>query len=268
MAKSVRKGVYAIVITMGLLLTGLYYFQESLIFPAQRLPGDFQFQSEKPFSEGFLEAKDGARLNYLRLKTDQPKGIIVYYHGNGGNLERWKDIVSPFTDQGWEVLVWDYRGYGKSTGKRSSEVLYDDAQQIYVKALEWFDEENILVYGRSMGTTFATYVSARNKPAKLVLESPFYSLQSLVKEKYSILPVYRLLKFNLPTFSFATAVTSPVYIFHGTIDEVVPFDQGELLWKEFGSKGEFISIEGGDHNNLSQSVIYQEKLTQILGAQL
>ena len=75
MAKSVRRGVYAIVITMGLLLTGLYFFQESLIFPAQQLPGDFQFESDIPFSEGFLEAKDGARLNFLRLKAKEPKGI-------------------------------------------------------------------------------------------------------------------------------------------------------------------------------------------------
>ena len=264
MAKSVRRGVYAIVITMGLLLTGLYFFQESLIFPAQQLPGDFQFESDIPFSEGFLEAKDGARLNFLRLKAKEPKGIIVYYHGNGGSLERWKDIVSPFTDMGWDILVWDYRGYGKSTGKRTSEALYDDAQQIYVKALEWFEEDNILVYGRSMGTTFATYVSARNNPSVLVLESPFYSLQSLVKEKYSILPIYRFLKFELPTFSFAAAVSSPVYLFHGTEDDVVPYEQGAALWSEFGSLGEFITIEGGDHNNLSETLIYQQKLTELL----
>ncbi|PQB04471.1 alpha/beta hydrolase [Aureitalea marina] len=264
MVRRIRKGIYFGVITMGILLGGLYFFQESLIFPAQTLEEDHLFQLQSPFEEGFLVTRDGARLNYLRLKAEDPRGIIVYYHGNGGSLERWKDLTQPFTELGWDVLVWDYRGYGKSTGERSSEAMYDDAQLIYVKALDWYSEEQLLVYGRSMGTTFATYVSARNSPSSLVLESPFYSLKSLVKNKYPILPVYRLLKYNFPTYSFASGVGCPIRIFHGTQDRVVPSEQGEALWREFPKNSEFILIEEGGHNDLAEFSIYQDRIRQIL----
>ena len=246
-------------------MAALYYYQEKLIFRPTQLTQDHVFDFGHPYEELFLETSDGASLNGLLFKADSSKGLILYYHGNRGDLTRWGNITSYFLQYDYDVLVMDYRTYGKSTGKLSETALYDDAQLFYYEALQRYDEDDIVVYGRSLGCTFASYVSARNDPGKLILESPFYSLVDLVKSKYPILPVRRLLKYRFPTSSFVPRVSCPSTVIHGTEDFVVPYESGERLSQEFTSgTAELITVPGGAHNNLIDFTEYRNAIEALL----
>ena len=113
----------------------MYIFQERLVFKATKLDSDYEFLFDHDFDELNLEMEDGAVLNALHFKVDEPKGLILYFHGNAGDLSKWGEIVKPLTQYGHEVLVVDYRGYGKSTGRRSKQKMLKDAETIYAHCL-------------------------------------------------------------------------------------------------------------------------------------
>jgi fermentation-respiration switch protein FrsA (DUF1100 family) len=244
---------------------GAYLLQEKFIFLPSKLPQEYVYNFDHEFEELFIETEDGARLNALHFKQENPRGIIVYYHGNAGDLSRWGEITSFFLQYNYEVLVMDYRTYGKSTGKISEKALYSDAQLFYNKAKEWFPEGQIIVYGRSIGTPIAAYVASNNKPKKLILETPFYDFSKLVKDKVPYVPI-GLLKYEFPTARFADDVKCRIVIIHGTEDGIVPFEMGKLLYSVLPIEGRnFISVKGGKHNDLItfpeyRHTIYKELL--------
>ena len=171
-----------------LLLVGFYLFQEKVIFRPKKLAKDYIFSFDKEFEEVNLTTDDTSIINALHFKVKNPKGIILYYHGNKGNLQRWGPMISPFTDYGYDVFIMDYRGYGKSNGERNEKNLYNDALLSYNYVKGHFDEEKITVYGRSLGGTFATFVASQNSPKQLILEAPFYNLLDLSYRKFRLLP--------------------------------------------------------------------------------
>ncbi|WP_432410344.1 alpha/beta hydrolase [Rasiella sp. SM2506] len=255
--KNFLKFLLAILIICSLTIGGLYLFQEKFIFLPKDLDQDYTYNfpslaTNVTFEELFIDTQDGARLNALYFKVDTPKGLVVYFHGNAHNLSKWGAIASQFTQHNFNVIMLDYRGYGKSTGKRSELAMYQDALVFYKKANELFPESQTTVYGRSLGATFATYVASKNKPRKLILESPFYSLTDVLKIRYPYLPAEKLLKYNFNTGDFVNGVTSRVTIIHGTEDGVVPFKSGEKLFKVFPEDfRKMIQIKGGKHNDLA-----------------
>lgn len=264
--RRLKKLLFFILLIGIVIITGIYLFQEKFIFQPDSLPKDYVYQFEQDFDELFIETEDGARLNALHFKQEHPRGIILYFHGNAGDLSRWGTITSYFLQYNYEVLVMDYRTYGKSTGKLSEKALYKDAQLFYNKAKEFFPENKIVVYGRSLGSAMASYVASKNNPRKLILETPFYSLRKLVAQKTPYLPVGKLLKYDFPTANFADDVKCPVTILHGTQDSVVPIEWARKLY-EVIPEGQryFVKIEGGKHNDLVnfpgyQLAIYKELL--------
>ncbi|MDX1461660.1 MAG: alpha/beta fold hydrolase [Marinirhabdus sp.] len=254
--KKIFKGVVVIALLYVSTIIGLYIFQEELIFLSEELPEAHQFEFNQPFEEITLTTSDGAKLHAIHFTVEDPVGIVLYFHGNAGTLEQWGTIASQFTTAKYDVLMMDYRGYGKSRGERTEDLLYQDANRFYEQAKIWFPEDEITVFGRSLGTTFATYVAAKNAPKALVLESPFYSLTSVVKTRYPMLPVNQLLRFEFNTAAYLEEVRCEVTIIHGTEDEVVPFEQGKRLVALLPQREvEFIEIKNGKHNNLNT---YQE----------
>lgn len=248
-------------------MSALYFFQEKIIFLPTQLAPDYEYQFERDFEELVLETKDGAKLNALHFKRPNPKGLILYFHGNAGDLSRWGEITAYFDRFNYEVLVMDYRTYGKSTGKLDEAKLYEDAELFYTKALSLVSEEKLVVYGRSLGCTFATSVAANHNPSQLILETPFYGLEALVKEKYPILPLQSLLKYQFPSFQFVPRITCVTTIIHGTEDTVVPYVNGEKLHQEFDEgQSQFITVVGGDHNDLVNFETYHSTMKRLLGS--
>lgn len=244
----------------------MYLFQERLIFLPTTLPLDHVFEFEQEFEEFTLSTADGASLNALHFKVTNPKGIIVYFHGNAGDLSRWGEVVGYFEPFQYDVLVMDYRTYGKSTGTLSEAGLYQDAQLMYEKALSLFPEDQIIVYGRSLGTTFATSVARQNRPKHLVLEAPFCSLTKVASDRYWFLPVKWLLRYRFPTDTLMAEVKIPVTIIHGTDDRVVPYDNSLCLQKTLPKQSlQLVTISGGSHHDLVAYAAYQQTLISILG---
>ncbi|WP_370480023.1 alpha/beta hydrolase [Tamlana flava] len=234
-----------------MITASLYFLQEKILFLPTTLDQDYQFDFNYDFEELNFETNDGAKLNAIHFKIENPKGIILYFHGNAGDLLRWGTIAEFFVEKQYDVLVMDYRSYGKSTGKLSEEAFYNDAQLFYDYLLKRYDESEITLYGRSLGTGIATYLASNNNPKRLILESPYYSMVDVAKSRFPFFPVKPLLKYKFPTFQFVQNVSCPITIVHGTNDDVVPFNSARKLFEVAPkSQTKFITVEGGNHNNL------------------
>ena len=263
--RKVKNLIYGTALIFIMIGSSLYFLQEKLIFLPTRLKKDFQFEFQHQFEELFLEAQDGAMINALHFKAKEPKGVILYFHGNAGDLSRWGNITSYLVDKRFDVLIMDYRTYGKSTGKLSEKALYDDALMCYSYLLKSYKEEDIILYGRSLGTGIATYLASVKDPQQLILETPYYSLVDVAKRRFPVLPVSLFLKYRIPSHEFIQDVNCPVTFFHGSDDSVVSIESGKKLFETFNSaKKTFVEIEDGRHNNLIMFDEYQENIQSIL----
>jgi len=154
----------------------------------------------------------------------------------------------------------DYRTYGKSTGKLSEAAMYSDAQYCYDYLLKHYSESQITLYGRSLGTGIAAYIASKNKAKQLILETPYYSIYDVAKDRFPILPVKQLLKYHFPTYQFLPKVSCPITIIHGTDDNVVPYTSGKKL-SELNIKNlDFITVEAAGHNNLVEFEAYHKAI--------
>ncbi|AXT54950.1 alpha/beta hydrolase [Aquimarina sp. AD1] len=261
-----KKGIIWILIVYFMGLGLLYLLQHKIIFQPEKLPIDFIYQFNHSFEEFFLETTDGEKLNALHFKCKDPKGVILYFHGNKGNLSRWGKIASFFVNKQYDVVVMDYRSYGKSTGNITEESsLYDDAQLFYEYVLSKYKESQVIVYGRSLGTGIATKVSSLNNPSKLILETPFNSMEDVTSHWLPIFPVKNILKYKFPSNTFIENVKCPITIYHGTDDGVVPYTSGQKLFRSIlTSKKKMITIEGGSHNDLIKFDKYINTIDDVL----
>jgi hypothetical protein len=241
----------------------LYLLQDKIIFLGVPLADSYQFQFDTPFVEHHIAMEDGGIINVLHFKSDSSKGLIVYYHGNAGNLSGWGMVAEDLASYGYDVVMMDYRGYGKSIGKRSQATLLGDAIKVYDFFKDSVAERKVIIFGRSIGTGMATHVASLRKPSKLILESPFYNFTSLVQSIIPIFPAKLTLKYRFPNDGNLQQVSCPVIIFHGNKDEVVPYEQGRRLY-EGTQNVKMFTIDGGGHNNLGQFESYRMALRKEL----
>lgn len=242
----------------------LFSIQEKLLFLPKKLDIDYVFTFEKDFEEVFLATPDGERIHGLHFKAKDPKGIILYFHGNAGALDTIGFEAYGFINQGFDVLVPDYRTYGKSSGQLSEQVLYQDAELFYNHLSTTWPENNIVIYGRSIGTGIAAYLASRTENRSLILTTPYYNMQRLAQQKYPYVPVSQLLQYPLYTNKFILNVKKPIYIFHGTQDNVIPYQDSLDLKKLIGEKSKLITIEGADHNSLVDDPYFWQEMKNVL----
>lgn len=205
----------------------------------------------RAFSALTIETADGERLRAWHLPEPAARAQVVYFHGNGGNLSLWSDILVALAGQGFEVIAVDYRGYGMSTGAPSEQGLFRDAQAVldYAHARLRRAELPMIYWGRSIGTAVAAYAAAQRAPDGVVLEAGFPTARSILITN----PVMLLLSF-LATYRFATAewmsaVTVPALVIHGDRDSVIPYRLGRQLYESLPGPKRFVTIPGGDHND-------------------
>lgn len=249
--RKVKQVLGALLIIFMTMSSLLYTFQEKLIFLPTSLEQDYVYDFEEPFEEFFLKTNDGAKLNALYFKNSCPKGVILYFHGNAGDLSRWGETATFFVKKDFDVIIMDYRTYGKSTGKINEDNLFNDAQLFYDHTLEYYSENDIIIYGRSLGAAIATQLASKNRSRQLILETPFFNLLDVAKDRFAFLPLKQLLKYNFSSNQYIKDVECPIAIFHGTEDAVVPYKSGEKLFGEItGDNKQLYTITGGGHNNL------------------
>lgn len=244
--------------------SALYFLQEKLLFFPTPLAQNYQYQLPHQFKELFLETDKNTTINALHFNAEDPKGVILYFHGNAGNLTGWGTVAEYFVELQYDVLIMDYRTYGKSTGKLSEEALYHDAQFCYDYLLKQYPENQITLYGRSLGTGIASYLASKNNPKQLILESPYYSILDVAKNRFPILPLKQLLKYNFPTYQFLPKAKCPITIIHGTEDGIVPYASAEKLLKLSIENLNFVTVEGGGHNDLIEFETYHKVMKEVL----
>jgi len=256
-----------ILLLLYVLLCLVYYaIQERLIFVRFRLPHGYRFRFPGAFEERFIHAADGATLHGLYFKAAEPRGVVIYFHGNTGSLRRWGRRAPTFTASGYDVLMPDYRGYGKSRGRLSEAALLEDAALWYRHVRQHWPQDRIVLYGRSLGSGMAVPLAAAEHPRALILESPFASMREAAMNYLPILPYRLLLRYPFQNDRAIRSVRCPVYIFHGQRDNVVPHASALRLYAAIPAtvEREMITFPRAHHGNLVRYPRYHRKLRRIL----
>ena len=248
----------------------IYFFQDNIIFQRKTLPKDYLFtfhrdSSQAKLEEYFIKTADGDSLNALLFKTKlKSKGLILYFHGNADNLQRWGKYSVDFTKLGYDILMTDYRGYGKSTGKPSERDLYKDALTILRWSQANLKYNRLVLYGRSLGSAVASNLATAVSPDLLILETPFDELNGAVYEPIKPLLYLLPLHSKFSNKSFLPKVKCRKVIIHGTRDQVVPLSSALRLKPLLVEGDQFVIIEGGSHRNLRDFESFHVALAEAL----
>lgn len=247
-----------------LLAVLVYFIQDKFIFKPEKLPEGFIYKYDAPFREINFDIEKGVVINGLHFYVKKPKGLILYFHGNSRSIKGWAKYARDFYRYQYDVVLVDYRGFGKSTGKRSEREMLKDMQVVYDTLAVNMPEHHIIVYGRSMGSGFASKIASDNKPRYLILDAPYYSFLKVVERFLPILPTRWLLRYHLRTDKWIRYVNCHTYILHGTRDWLIPVKHSEKLKALMPSKITLIKIKGGGHNNLPSFNEYHNFIRDIL----
>lgn len=262
--------VIVIILSLYLALCAFYlFFQERLLFVSLRrknISAKIVLGSE--FEEIFIEGPEDGSIHVLHIKSKNPRGCIIYFHGNTGGVDRWGAIAEELTSYGFDIFLPDYRGYGKSRGPRTQELLYQDAALVYEKAQSFFQEKQICLYGRSLGTGFATWLAARTNPAAVVLETPYLNMIDVAAHHSKIVPIKLFLKFQFRSDLFINDIKAPILIAHGTKDKIVPYKSALALYDcvEDKESVKMLTIPGGKHGNLNGYPVMRKSLEEFFDA--
>lgn len=247
-----------------LLIAIVYLVQERFIFKPEKLKQDFIYKYDVPFKELFFDVEPGVRINGLHFTVNKPHGLILYFHGNTRSIKGWARYAKDFSRYNYDVVLVDYRGFGKSTGKRTEKDMLNDMQFVYDTLAAQYTEQHLIVYGRSLGSGFATKIASDNKPRYLILDAPYFSFRKAIERFLPILPVKLVLRYHLRTDKWIGQVSCHTYILHGTKDWLIPISNSEKLQEINPRKITLIRIVGGGHNNLPAFPEYHNFIRSIL----
>ncbi len=202
-----------------------------------------------------LTTEDGETLHGWWLPNDRPRATLLFFHGNAGNISHRLDSLELFHELGLAVLIIDYRGYGRSSGKPTEAGLYRDGQA----AWQWLTQtqdvrpENIILFGRSLGGAVASWLAGRVEAAGLIVESVFTSVPDVAAEIYWWLPVRLLSRLDFDTADYIRRTDLPILVVHSTDDEIIPFEHGQRLQDIAGGRGTMLEIQGGHSTGFIES---------------
>ena len=203
-----------------------------------------------------VRTRDGERLRSWSLPRATARARLVYFHGNGGNLSVWAPIVAGIARRGYSVFAFDYRGYGVSTGRPTERGMYRDVDAVVERF--WRDSSGdtpVVYWGRSLGVAMAAYAATVRAPDGLILESGFPDARSLIRTSplLAFLALFSTYRFPCSEFINRLGTPVPVLVVHGDDDHVVPISQGRALFDSVAGPKQFVTIRGGDHNDLAPS---------------
>lgn len=232
------------------LLLLVFFAQSHLIYFPQRNIIFTPAQEGLPYESVMLTSSDKETLQgWFVPAPAEAKGTILFLHGNAGNISHRRDYLWTFYRLGYNTFIFDYRGYGKSSGSPSEAGTYHDASAAwqYLTEIKAIPPSRIVLFGESLGGAIAAWLAARKDPGALVLASVFTSVPDLAAELYPFLPVHLLSRFQYNTIDYLQSVTCPVLIAHSPQDEIVPFWHGQALFQVATEPKLFLTLQGG-HN--------------------
>ncbi len=244
----------------------LFYLQDRFLFHPEKLSRDYVRYFDIPFQEINIPFNENDTMNMVKFfpKDSLRRGVVLYYHGNKQNIDRYAKFVTGFTKHGYEVWMEDYPGFGKSTGIISEKKLYEQALIVQKMAASKYGADSIIVYGKSLGTGIAAYVASQTKVKQLILETPYYSIPDLFSSYAPIYPTQRMSTYKIPSFEYLAKINYPITIFHGTDDGVIPYRCAAKLKNILKPTDAFITVEDGTHHNLATFDSYKNKLDSLL----
>jgi len=231
---------------VNLMIATMIFFPEKTLYEK---PADYGLVSE----DVFIEAGAGTRLHGWFLPAPEARGTVLFFHGNAGNISGRLFKAEGWIKRGFSVFLVDYRSYGRSTGKiHDQKDVLADARA----SLEWLMREKkvplsrLVLYGESLGTHPAIRLAVDYPAAALVLEAPFTSFVALGKKHYPFVPGTLIAGFSFPNDEYMDAIKTPVFILHGTRDEICPYEMAGELFEKAPSPKEFFTVTDGAHNDL------------------
>jgi uncharacterized protein len=279
-AKAVGGGgnmVYAIFSASVLLAIGavyagaigwLWFRQERLLFEPDVLPADEPICSNADAREFFVEVP-GARLSVAHMALPNPRGVFFFLHGNSGNLKKWFVELDAFRQANFDVVMFDYRGFGKSSGHIESEQqLHADVKAVWQHFEPMYRGRRVVISGQSLGTGLAAGLAAQlctdgHAPDLTLLVSPYSSMQALATELYPWVPT-QVLRYPLHTLEHAAKLLGPVMLIHGEKDELIPIHHSETLCKSMRS-AQLLRVTGAGHGDVHQFPTVRKALISALG---
>jgi alpha-beta hydrolase superfamily lysophospholipase len=238
----------------------LYITQERLIFPGTPLPANHRFEFTGQRFEEVRIPVPGGSLDALHFTQAHPRGLVFFVHGNAGNLETWTTGVDFYRRINYDLFIFDYRGYGKSTGHIESEAqLMADVRAAWDAIAPRYGGQPIVIYGRSLGTGLAAALARDVSPRLLVLVSPYSSLVALARSRYPFVPEW-LVKYPVRTEAVIGEVKSPILIFHGDRDTVIPESESERLKMRAKTPTELVVVAGAGHSDIHRFPAYLDAL--------
>jgi fermentation-respiration switch protein FrsA (DUF1100 family) len=261
-------GVISFAISVGLLSGLLYLMQPSMLFyPYSELeatPSAWGLEYE----DIYLDTEDGVKLHGWYLPKQGAPQVVLFLHGNGGNISHRGDSLEIFHRLGMSVLIIDYRGYGQSTGSPSEEGLYEDARNTWRYLIErGFMREQIILFGRSIGGAVAVKLAVEKGPAKLILESTFSSSRDMADSLMPLISRIAVMRYPFDSMARIKAVKAQLLMLHSPDDEIIPFSLGEKLYRAANEPKQFVKLQG-DHNYgfIQSQPGYEEALGRFINA--
>ena len=229
----------------------LYFAQGYLLYKPTREIEFTPSDSGLSYKEIFIKTKDGIEICAWYVPATESKGTILFCHGNGGNISHRIDTIKIFNSLGLNVLIFDYRGYGKSKGAPSERGTYLDAEAAwdYLKDNLKTPSDKIIIFGRSLGGAVAVELALRRPSSRaLIIESSFTSTTDMGKKMFPYLPIGIIARYRYSTLDKIDKIKMPKLVIHSPDDEIIPYSYGEEIFKKASEPKGFLRIRGG-HND-------------------
>lgn len=262
-------GSTILIISIGyvILCLLLFIFQRNLIFfPDKNIyynPG----QMGLTWEDIYLDTEDDVKINAWFIPADSSKHVILFCHGNAGNISHRLESIRIFHSLGLDVIIFDYRGFGKSSGTPDEEGTCLDAETVwnYLINDKGFRPDQIIIFGRSLGSGIASWLAIKHQPAGLILESSFTSLPDLGAQIYPFFPVRLLSRYHYPTIENLRKIYCPVLFIHSKQDEIIPYKLGIENFNKANEPKQFLELHGS-HNDgfLVSGDIYQSGIRKFI----